>query len=93
MTSAFLWISLKTSRGISARFSKMPERCVAARCGNIKDEANGISMHRIPFFGTTCPQRLRMDRFYAGAEEDVDARLERPRPCARCTLMTRISQG
>ena len=48
MTSAFLWISLKTSRSISARFSKMPERCVAARCGNIKDEANGISMHRIP---------------------------------------------
>ena len=34
-----------------------------------------------------------MDRFYAGAEEDVDARLERPRPCARCTLMTKISQG
>ena len=30
-----------------------------------------------------------MDRFYAGAEEDVDARLERPRPCARCTSMTR----
>ena len=29
-------------------------------CGEMwKDEANGISMHRIPFFGTTCPQRLR----------------------------------
>ena len=58
----------------------MPERYVAARCGNIKDEANGISMHRIPFFGTTCPQRLRRRKkwidfgsFCAGAEEDVDA--------------------
>ena len=29
-----------------------------------------------------------MDRFYAEAEEDVDARLERPRPCARWTSMT-----
>ena len=28
-----------------ACFLKMPERCVAVRCGNIKDEANGISMH------------------------------------------------
>ena len=34
-----------------------------------------------------------MDRLYAGAEEDVDARLERPRPCVRCTSMTRITQG
>ena len=75
----------------------MPERCVAARCENIKDEANGISMHRIPFFWHHMPAKTaeakEMDRFYAGAEEDVDARLERPRPCARCTSMTRISQG
>ena len=34
-----------------------------------------------------------MDPFYAGGEEDVDTRLERPRPCARCTSMTRISRG
>ena len=92
MTSAFHWISLKTRRGISARFSKMPERCVAARCGNIKDEANGISIlwHHMP---AKTEEAKEMDRFYAGAEEDVDARLERPRPCARCTSMTRISQG
>ena len=70
MTSAFLLISLKTNRGISARFSKMPERCVAARCGNIKDEANGISMHRIPFIPERLRRRTEMDRFYAGAEED-----------------------
>ena len=58
----------------------MPERCVAARCGNIKDEANGISLHRIPFFGTTLRRRKKWIDFMLGAEEDVDARLERPRP-------------
>ena len=33
-------------------------------------------MHRIPFFGTTCPpteEAKEMDGFCAGAEEDVDA--------------------
>ena len=34
-----------------------------------------------------------MDRLYAGAEEDEKARLERPRPCVRCTSKTRITQG
>ena len=29
----------------------MPERCVAARCGNVKDPDRNISMHKIPFFG------------------------------------------
>ncbi|CAH3115589.1 unnamed protein product, partial [Porites lobata] len=33
----------------------MPERCVAARCGNVKDPARNISMHKIPFFGDVCP--------------------------------------
>ena len=33
----------------------MPERCVAARCGNTKDRDRNISMHKIPFFGDVCP--------------------------------------
>ena len=59
MTSAFPSILLKISGGIFALSSKMPERCVAARYANVKDEERGISMHKIPFFGTTCPQKLR----------------------------------
>ena len=37
----------------------MPERCVAARCGNMKDPENNISMHKISFFGETCPIKQR----------------------------------
>ena len=37
------------------RSSKMPERCVAARCSNVKDPDRNMSMHRIPFFGDECP--------------------------------------
>ena len=33
----------------------MPERCVAARCSNVKDPDRNMSMHRIPFFGDECP--------------------------------------
>lgn len=41
--------------------SKMPERCVAARCDNTADPAKGISMHRIPFLNSENPiaQRRR----------------------------------
>ena len=37
----------------------MPERCVAARCDNVNDPAKNISLHRIPFFGETCPIKKR----------------------------------
>ena len=34
----------------------MPDRCVAANCGNIKDKERNISMHRFPFYGDTRPE-------------------------------------
>ena len=34
----------------------MPDRCVAANCGNIKDKESNISMHRFPFYGDTRPE-------------------------------------
>ena len=37
----------------------MPERCVAALCDNVNDTENNISLHRIPFFGETCPIKQR----------------------------------
>ena len=37
----------------------MPERCVAALCNNVTDPENNISLHRIPFFGETCPIKQR----------------------------------
>ena len=42
----------------------MPERCVAARCDNTSDPERGISMHKIPFAGSTNPiaQRRRKKR-------------------------------
>ena len=82
MSKGSLRYGNKSLPGISARFSKMPERCVAARCGNIKDEANGISMHRIPFFGTTCLQRLRRRKKW------IDFTLERRKICGRAPVKT-----
>ena len=55
-----------------------------------KQAQDSVFWHQMP---AKTKEAKEMDRFYAGAEEDVDARLERPRPCARCTSMTRISQG
>ena len=40
----------------------MPERCVAARCGNVKDPARNISMHKIPFFGDVCPIKKKRQK-------------------------------
>ena len=37
----------------------MPERCVAALCDNVNDPENNTSLHRIPFFGETCPIKQR----------------------------------
>ena len=37
----------------------MPERCVAARCSNVSNPKKGISMHKIPFFGSTNPTAQR----------------------------------
>ena len=34
----------------------MPARCVAANCGNRKDKARNISVHRIPFYSDTRPE-------------------------------------
>ena len=36
------------------RSSKMPERCIAARCSNVKDLDRSTSMDKIPFFGDVC---------------------------------------
>ena len=41
------------------RSSKMPERCIAARCGNVKDPDRSRSMHKIPFFGDVCPSKKK----------------------------------
>ena len=35
----------------------MPERCVAARCDNVNDPENNISLHRIPFFWQNMPDK------------------------------------
>ena len=55
----------------------MPERCIAARCGNVKDPARSTSMHKIPFFGDVCPikkkRRKKWVDFCVGEEEDVGA--------------------
>ena len=59
------------------RSSKMPERCVAACCSNVKDPDRNISMHRIPFFGDECPikkKRRKKCRLRVREEEDVGAR-------------------
>ena len=34
----------------------MPDRCVAANCGNMKDKERNISMHRFPFYGDIRPE-------------------------------------
>ena len=51
--------ALSLSRPVTSLLPKprfiMPERCVAARCGNVKDPDRNISMHKIPFFGDVCP--------------------------------------
>ena len=49
----------------------MPERCVAARCGNVKDPDRNISIHKIPFFGDVC--RIKKKRW----KKWVDFVLER----------------
>ena len=38
---------------------KMPERCIAARCSNVSNPKKGISMHKIPFLGSTNPTAQR----------------------------------
>ena len=35
------------------------KRCVAARCSNLSNPKKGISMHKIPFFGSTNPTAQR----------------------------------
>ena len=52
-TSGVLSSHLKTSRFLRSRSTKLPERCVAARCVNVKDPKKGISLHRIPFYEET----------------------------------------
>ena len=45
----------------------MPDRCVAANCGNIKDKERNISMHRFPFYGDTRPEaQKRRKRWSTG---------------------------
>ena len=34
----------------------MPDRCIAANCGNMKDKERNISIHRFPFYGDTRPE-------------------------------------
>ena len=38
----------------------MPDRCVAANCGNMKDRERNISMHRFPFYGDTRPEAQKL---------------------------------
>ena len=33
----------------------MPERCVVAECSNVKNVVEGISLHRLPYFGDVRP--------------------------------------
>ena len=40
----------------------MPERCVAARCSNVSNPEKGVSMHEIPFFGSTNPTAQRRQK-------------------------------
>ena len=56
--------------------SKMPERCVAARCDNTADPAKGISMHRIPFLNSENPiaQRRRKKWIDFVLKEELGAR-------------------
>ncbi|XP_031555634.1 uncharacterized protein LOC116292448, partial [Actinia tenebrosa] len=37
----------------------MPDRCVVGGCGNENSRKNGISLHRIPFFGDDRPEAVR----------------------------------
>ena len=55
----------------------MPLRCAAARRGNVKDTENGLAMHKIPFYGETCPIKQKrpkkMDQFCVGEKEELGA--------------------
>ena len=37
----------------------MPDRCVAANCGNVADPANRIYVHAIRFFGDPRPEAIK----------------------------------
>ena len=43
-----------------ARKEIMPDRCVGANCGNMKDRERNISMHRFPFYGDTRPEAQKL---------------------------------
>ena len=50
----------------------MSERCVAARCSNVADPKNNISMHKIQFFGEQCPiTKKEVYQFRVGEVKDV----------------------
>ena len=40
----------------------MPDRCVVANCSNINDMANGISLHRIPYWNDERPEAKKRRR-------------------------------
>ena len=40
----------------------MPDRCVVANCSNVNDPANGISLHRIPFWNDERPEAKKRRR-------------------------------
>ena len=49
----FWQVSFRESSLYPVQKVKMPERCLAARCSNVSNPKKGISMHKIPFFGST----------------------------------------
>ena len=49
----FWQVSFRESSLYPVQKVKMPERCLVARCSNVFNPKKGISMHKIPFFGST----------------------------------------
>ena len=70
----------------------MPERCVAARCSNVKDPDRNISMHKMPFFGDVCPikrkRRKKWVDFVLERRKPVDLFIERKLICQVITVFS-----
>ena len=62
----FWQVSFRESSLYPVQKVKMPERCVAARCSNVSNPKKGISMHKIPFFGSTNPTAQRRRKRWVG---------------------------
>ena len=62
----FWQVSFRESSLYPVQKVKMPERCVAARSSNVSNPKKGISMHKIPFFGSTNPTAQRRRKRWVG---------------------------